>query len=45
MPDLVIDGETGPRTGCLIGSALNDADAYRIAMDNYVNRGPLKVSS
>jgi len=41
---LVIDQETGPRTGCLIGSALNGTDAYRIAMDNYVNRGPLKVS-
>ncbi len=41
---LVIDEETGPRTGCLIGSALNGTDAYRIAMDNYVNRGPLKVS-
>jgi 3-oxoacyl-[acyl-carrier-protein] synthase II len=41
---LVIDAQTGPRTGCLIGSALNGTDAYRIAMDNYVNRGPLKVS-
>lgn len=41
---LEIDGETGPRTGCLIGSALNGTDAYRIAMDNYVNRGPYKVS-
>ncbi len=41
---LVIDAESGPRTGCLIGSALNGTDAYRIAMDNYVNHGPLKVS-
>lgn len=41
---LEIDKETGPRTGCLIGSALNGTDSYRIAMDNYVNRGPLKVS-
>jgi len=41
---LEINGETGPRTGCLIGSALNGTDAYRVAMDNYVNRGPLKVS-
>lgn len=41
---LSIDDETGPRTGCLIGSALNGTDAYRIAMDNYVNKGPLKVS-
>jgi len=41
---LEINAETGPRTGCLIGSALNGTDAYRIAMDNYINRGPLKVS-
>lgn len=41
---LEITVETGPRTGCLIGSALNGTDAYRIAMDNYINRGPLKVS-
>ena len=39
---LEIDNETGPRTACLIGSALNGTDAFRIAMDNYVNRGPLK---
>ncbi len=41
---LQINAETGPRTGCLIGSALNGTDSYRIAMDNYVNKGPLKVS-
>ena len=41
---LVIDAETGPRTACLIGSALNGTDSFRIAMDNYVNRGPFKVS-
>jgi 3-oxoacyl-[acyl-carrier-protein] synthase II len=41
---LEIDSETGPRTACLIGSALNGTDAFRIAMDNYVNRGPLRVS-
>ncbi len=41
---LPIDGDTGPRTACLIGSALNGTDAFRVAMDNYVNRGPLKVS-
>ena len=34
----------GPRMGCLIGSALNGTDAYRIAMENYASRGPLKVS-
>jgi 3-oxoacyl-[acyl-carrier-protein] synthase II len=28
----------------LIGSALNGVDAFRTAMDNYLNRGPLKVS-
>jgi len=39
-----IDGETGPKTACLIGSALNGTDSFRIAMDNYVNQGPLKVS-
>ncbi|TKB28219.1 beta-ketoacyl-[acyl-carrier-protein] synthase family protein [Desulfopila sp. IMCC35006] len=41
---LEINEETGPRTGCLIGSALNGTDSYRIAMDNFVNKGPLKVS-
>jgi 3-oxoacyl-[acyl-carrier-protein] synthase II len=41
---LEIDSQTGPRTACLIGSALNGTDAFRIAMDNYVNRGPLRVS-
>ena len=41
---LEINHDTGPRTACLIGSALNGTDSYRIAMDNYVNQGPLKVS-
>ena len=41
---LEINGQTGPRTACLIGSALNGSDAYRIAMDNYINQGPFKVS-
>lgn len=41
---LEINREIGPRTACLIGSALNGADAYRTAMDSYVNEGPLKVS-
>lgn len=41
---LVMDRDTGPRTACLIGSALNGTDAFRIAMDNYLNRGPFKVS-
>jgi len=41
---LTIDKQTGPRTACLIGSALNGSDAYRVAMDNYTRLGPLKVS-
>lgn len=41
---LEMTAETGPRTACMIGSALNGTDSYRIAMDNYVNRGPFKVS-
>ena len=41
---LTINDQTGPRTACLIGSALNGSDAYRIAMDNYTRLGPLKVS-
>ena len=41
---LTMDKATGPRTACLIGSALNGSDAYRIAMDNYTRLGPLKVS-
>ena len=41
---LTINAQTGPRTACLIGSALNGSDAYRIAMDQYTRFGPLKVS-
>ncbi len=41
---LEINKQTGPRTACLIGSALNGTDSYRIAMDNYINQGPYKVS-
>jgi 3-oxoacyl-[acyl-carrier-protein] synthase II len=41
---LVMDKETGPRTACLIGSALNGTDAYRVAVQNYTEKGPLKVS-
>jgi len=41
---LEMNAETGPRTACLIGSALNGTDSFRIAMDKYVNQGPLKVS-
>jgi len=38
------DKDTGPRTACLMGSALNGTDAFRIAMNNYLDNGPLKVS-
>jgi len=41
---LEMNQETGPRTGCLIGSALNGTDAYRIATENYRIGGPFKVS-
>jgi len=41
---LEIDRDIGSRTACMIGSAINGIDSFRIAMDNYVNRGPLKVS-
>ncbi|WP_319407643.1 beta-ketoacyl-[acyl-carrier-protein] synthase family protein [uncultured Desulfosarcina sp.] len=41
---LEIDDRTGPKTACLMGSALNGTDAYRIAMDNYTKHGPTKVS-
>lgn len=41
---LSMDSVSGPRTACLIGSALNGSDAYRIAMGNYLEHGPLKVS-
>ena len=41
---LEMNDVTGPRTACLIGSALNGSDALRIAIENYTRRGPLKVS-
>lgn len=41
---LEMNADTGPRTACLIGSALNGTDAYRVAMDNYTTKGPLRVS-
>ena len=41
---LVMDADIKSRTACLIGSALNGTDAFRIAMDNYINKGPLKIS-
>jgi 3-oxoacyl-[acyl-carrier-protein] synthase II len=41
---LEITAETGPRTACLMGSALNGSDALRIAIENYREKGPTKVS-
>ncbi|RJQ82446.1 MAG: beta-ketoacyl-[acyl-carrier-protein] synthase family protein [Desulfobacteraceae bacterium] len=41
---LEIDAQTGPRTACLIGSALNGSDAMRTAVQNYLQHGPTKVS-
>lgn len=41
---LEMDKKTGPRTACLMGSALNGTDAFRTAMENYTRQGPLKVS-
>ncbi|MEN6331645.1 MAG: beta-ketoacyl-[acyl-carrier-protein] synthase family protein [Smithella sp.] len=41
---VVIDSQIAPRTACLIGSALNGTDAFRIAMHDLEHRGPLRVS-
>jgi 3-oxoacyl-[acyl-carrier-protein] synthase II len=41
---LEINAETGPRTACLVGSALNGSDALRIAIQSYAEHGPLRVS-
>lgn len=41
---LTMDKETGPRTACLIGSAINGADAFRTSMLNFQEKGPLKIS-
>ena len=41
---LPMNEETAPRTACLIGSAINGTDAFRTAMLNFQERGPLKVS-
>ena len=41
---LEMNPETGPRTACLVGSALNGADAFRIAGDCLREKGPFKVS-
>ncbi len=39
-----LDAGLAARTGCLVGSALNGTDAYRVAMENYLHHGPFKVS-
>jgi 3-oxoacyl-[acyl-carrier-protein] synthase II len=41
---LQIDSNTGPRTACLMGSALNGTNAFRIAMDSLLNQGPSRIS-
>lgn len=41
---VVIDNKIAPRVACLIGSALNGTDAFRIAMHDLEHRGPLRVS-
>ncbi len=41
---LEMNKDTGPRTACLIGSAINGSDAMRVAVENLRGRGPLKVS-
>ena len=41
---LEINPETGPRTGCLIGSALNGTDAFRKAMNIFREKGALRIS-
>jgi len=39
-----MDEKTGPRMACLIGSAMNGLDAFRVAMHDLEHRGPLRVS-
>ncbi len=41
---LPMNDETAPRTACLIGSAINGVDAFRKAMVNLWEKGPLKIS-
>ena len=41
---IVMDERIAPRMACLIGSALNGSDAYRIAVHDLEHRGPLRVS-
>lgn len=41
---VVVDSQIAPRMACLIGSALNGTDAFRIAVHDLEHRGPLRVS-
>jgi 3-oxoacyl-[acyl-carrier-protein] synthase II len=41
---ITMDARIAPRLACLIGSALNGPDAFRIAMQDLEHRGPLRVS-
>jgi 3-oxoacyl-[acyl-carrier-protein] synthase II len=41
---IAIDDRIAPRMACLIGSALNGPDAFRLAMHDLEHRGPLRVS-
>ena len=41
---ITMDDRIAPRMACLIGSALNGPDAFRIAMQDLEHRGPLRVS-
>jgi 3-oxoacyl-[acyl-carrier-protein] synthase II len=41
---IFMDERISPRMACLIGSALNGPDAFRIAMHDLEHRGPLRVS-
>lgn len=41
---VTMDNGIGARTACLIGSALNGSDAMRVAVENYTQKGPTKVS-
>ncbi|HON58474.1 MAG TPA: beta-ketoacyl-[acyl-carrier-protein] synthase family protein [Smithella sp.] len=41
---ITIDARIAPRMACLIGSALNGSDAFRVAVHDLERRGPLRVS-
>lgn len=41
---IVVDSQIAPRMACLVGSALNGTDAFRVAMHDLEHRGPLRVS-